>query len=73
MILQIRTWHEDGLLIFHKFSSTGHLKIRLTNGIIRLGSRDINFKIMFPFLRPQGGDGAREEGGDDVPVRRDGQ
>ena len=28
---------------------------------------------MFPFLRPQGGDGAREEGGDDVPVRRDGQ
>ena len=30
--LEIRTWQEDGVLVFHKFSSAGYLKIFLEQG-----------------------------------------
>ena len=33
--IQVRTWHEDGLLVYHKFSSSGHLKLHLFGGILR--------------------------------------
>ena len=32
---QMRSWQEDGLLIFHKYSSSGHLKMHLERGILR--------------------------------------
>ena len=32
---QVRTWHEEGLLVFHKLSSSGHLKLQLVGGVIR--------------------------------------
>ena len=39
MSMQIKTWQEEGVLVFHKFSSTGSLKIflheaRLTSEIV---------------------------------------
>ena len=30
--MEIRTWLEEGVLVFHKFSSKGHLKIFLAEG-----------------------------------------
>ena len=30
--LQVKTWQEEGVLVFHKFSSVGHLKIFLQEG-----------------------------------------
>ena len=32
MSLQVKTWQEEGVLVFHKFSSVGHLKIFLQEG-----------------------------------------
>ena len=32
MSLQVKTWQEEGVLVFHKFSSVGHLKIFLQGG-----------------------------------------
>ena len=34
-LFQVRTWHEEGLLVFHKFSSSGHLKLLLSAGMLR--------------------------------------
>ena len=33
--LQLRTWQEEGVLVFHKFSSQGYLKIFLHEGQIK--------------------------------------
>ena len=35
MSLQLRTWQEEGVLVFHKFSSKGHLKMFLHKGVLR--------------------------------------
>ena len=35
MSLQLRTWQEEGVVVFHKFSSKGHLKIFLHEGRLR--------------------------------------
>ena len=35
IVIQVRTWHEDGQLVYHKFSSSGHLKLHLFGGILR--------------------------------------
>ena len=35
LVIQVRTWHEDGQLVYHKFSSSGHLKLHLFGGILR--------------------------------------
>ena len=35
MSLQLRTWQEEGVLVFHKFSSKGHLKMFLHKGALR--------------------------------------
>ena len=32
MSLQVKTWQGEGVLVFHKFSSVGHLKIFLQEG-----------------------------------------
>ena len=32
MSFQLRTWQEEGVVVFHKFSSSGHLKIFLHEG-----------------------------------------
>merc|ERR1719471_2293361 len=33
--MKLRTFQEEGLLVFHKFSSSGHLKLLLSAGILR--------------------------------------
>ena len=35
MSLQLRTWQEEGVVVFHKFRSKGHLKIFLHEGRLR--------------------------------------
>ena len=35
MSLQIRTWQEEGVIVFHKFSSKGYLKIFLHEGQLK--------------------------------------
>ena len=35
MSLQLRTWQEEGVIVFHKFSSKGYLKIFLHEGQIK--------------------------------------
>ena len=35
MSLQLRTWQEEGVIVFHKFSSQGYLKIFLHEGQIK--------------------------------------
>ena len=35
MSLQLRTWQEEGVLVFHKFSSKGYLKIFLHQGQLK--------------------------------------
>ena len=34
MSLQIRTWQAEGVLVFHKFSSRGYLKVFLHEGLL---------------------------------------
>ena len=35
IVIQVRTWHEEGQLVYHKFSSSGHLKLHLFGGTLR--------------------------------------
>ena len=35
MSLQLRTWQDEGVLVFHKFSSKGYLKIFLHQGQLK--------------------------------------
>ena len=36
--MQIKTWQQEGVLVFHKFSSKGYLKILLHGGQLKLRS-----------------------------------
>ena len=45
--LQVMTWQEEGVLVFHKFSSKGHLKIFLQEGhlVAEVASTEENIPV----------------------------
>ena len=52
MSFQLRTWQEEGVIVFHKFSSKGYLKIFLHEGQLKAETMSSDPKTPLTTLEP---------------------